>query len=275
MNESLDDLLRIAEAATRAAGQEALRVQRSSAFGRQFKPDGSPVTDADKNAELKIIDVIRSAYPHHRLYGEEFGKLNEESDSPYLWVFDPIDGTWAFLNRENTAAVSLALIKDGAPVVGVVYNPFTEEMYLTAEDRTATLNGVELPLTKRRLLRHCVMDYRLNKAFRKDIHVVLNIWVDDLVAKLVSMGGSIVYALAQVAKGAHNIFVMRCARLHPDPWDLAAGVLLVKRAGGRVTDLNGDEVDPLAYSKYIVATSQANLHEEALKTLNDYGLGRR
>ncbi|HXG64209.1 MAG TPA: inositol monophosphatase [Blastocatellia bacterium] len=274
MDESFDNLIQVAEAAARAAGQEALRVQKSAAFGKQFKPDGSPVTDGDKQAERKIIDVIRSAYPHHRLNGEEYGKLNEESDSPYLWVFDPIDGTWAFLNRENTAAVSLALLREGEPVLGVVYNPFTEEMYLAAENKTSTLNGVELPITRRRLLRHCVMDYRLDKPFRADIDVVLNIWMDHLVAKLISMGGSIVYALAQVAKGAHNVFVMGCVR-PPDPWDLTAGVLLVKRAGGAVTDLAGNEINPLVYSEYLVATSQEDLHGETLQTLNRYGLGRR
>ncbi len=117
-------------------------------FETLYKSDGSPATAGDKNAEHKIIEIISQAFPSHKLIGEEFGEINRETIGDYTWAFDPIDGTWSFINQENTACVNIILLKNNTPILSVVYNPFTNELYKTSKKGKTSLNDIVLPVTK-------------------------------------------------------------------------------------------------------------------------------
>lgn len=269
MQETLDQLLRVALEAATAAGREILAVQQTLNFKTLFKEDGSPATDGDTLAERKIIEIIRASFPRHRLIGEELGE--QAGDSAFTWVFDPIDGTWSFLNQETTACVNVAVLREGEPVVAVVYNPFTGELYQTTTGQPTTLNGTVLPVTRWETLGDGVLNYHLSKQFLAQIQVLIALWQDGWIGKLIHQGGAPAYSLALTAKGAHSIFIMGHRGKAPDPWTFPAGALLVRNAGGRVTDLAGRDIDTVRHSSYIVAASHPRMHEQTLQLLAQYG----
>ncbi len=266
----LSKLVSLGLKAVTAAASEVSRAQFALDYRTLFKADGSPATDADRASEQIIIDTILAAYPEHRLHGEEFGPQNSDSGSPYLWVFDPIDGTWSFLNQENTACINLALYHDNKLLLGIVFNPVNHEVFLAAYGQGASLNGRELPLTNWETLQQGVMNYHLPRSHTAGIRSLLNIWSEGHIGKLISQGGSPAYGLAMVAKGAHSSFLMAGKPNGADPWDLSAGTLLVRRAGGVVTDLRGNDIDPLGHSDYLLASTNPRVHEQLLGLLRDY-----
>jgi myo-inositol-1(or 4)-monophosphatase len=273
MKETLEDFHTIGLQAVKSAVEKIREIRASSDFEHFFKSDGSPVTEADRQAEQQIIKTIKAAYPWHKLHGEEFGLQNAQSDSPYLWAFDPIDGTWAFLNWENTACTVLSLLKDNEPILAIVCNPFTNEIFETVKGGIAMLNGRKLPLTTWKTIEKGVLNYQLPRRFRKDIDKILNIWEHEKIGKIVSVGGSPVYALGNVAKGAYTAFIMAPHKRETLPWDLSAGILLVENAGGQVTDLQGNLVNPLKHNDYLVASTVQQVHDEVLELLHRYDFG--
>jgi myo-inositol-1(or 4)-monophosphatase len=271
----VDDMLRVAVEAVTEAGNTALAIRLTPEFAHEFKPDLSPVTPGDRAAEERIVEIVRAAYPEHRLYGEELGWHNEGGESPYLWVFDPVDGTWSFLNGEPTWCVNLTILRDGHAIAAALYNPNVGEVYSVAEGQPATMNDRPLPVVSWETLEEGVLDFKMARSFRRDIDAILDLWGEKRVGKLTRQDGSPAYCLAKVARGAHTVFVMGCTKRPPDPWDLAAGIMLVRGAGGRVTDLAGNDVDSVRYSRYIVAGANPRLHEQALGLLVEYGVGAR
>jgi myo-inositol-1(or 4)-monophosphatase len=275
MNENLTRFVEVGIAAARAAGEEALEVQRAAAFNHAWKADKTLATEGDLRAEKKIVEVLSVAFPTHRLLGEEGGARNEDTDSPYRWLFDPIDGTWSFVNQELTAVVNIALLRGEEVIVGIIHNPLTGETFVTAKGQPTTLNDIALTVTHWTALREGVLNYQMDAPCRADIDGILTMWGEGHIGKLVSMGGAPSYALATCAKGAHSIFVMGPKGRKTDLWDIASGVLMVRNAGGRVTDLDGRDADPLCPPPYLVAASDPQVHEEALALLRQYGVGSR
>lgn len=273
MKETLADFHTIGLQAVNRAIERIRNIRERPDFEHFFKSDGTPVTEADRQAEQQIIKIITAAYPQHQLHGEEFGLQNAQSDSPYLWAFDPIDGTWAFINQENTACTVLSLLKDNEPILAIVGNPYTQEIFETVKGGITTLNGRHLPLKNWEQIKEGVLNYQLPRQFRKDIDTILNIWEKGNIAKLVSVGGSPVYALGNVAKGTYTAFIMAPFKRETLPWDLSAGILLVENAGGQVTDLQGNAVNPLKHNDYLVASLVQQVHDEVLELLHRDGFG--
>jgi fructose-1,6-bisphosphatase/inositol monophosphatase family enzyme len=274
MKETLKDFHTIGLQAINAALETIQSIQDRSDFQTVFKSDGSPVTKADKAAEREIRKVIQTAYPEHQLHGEEFGLHNADSNSPYLWAFDPIDGTWAFINQENTACTVLSLLQDNEAILGIVANPVTHEIFEAVQGKKAMLNRKPLPLNNWASIKMGVLNYHLPKPFRKQIDKLLNIWEDKKIGKIVSVRGSLVYALACVAKGMYTSFITAPCKRETLPWDLSPGVLLVTQAGGKVTDLEGNPVNPLKHNDYLVASTTPQVHDEVLDLLNRYEFGK-
>ncbi len=246
-------------------------MQRAAGFGMLLKTDGSPATEGDRRAEKKIVEILSTAFPSHRLMGEEYGVFNPEASDEFTWAFDPIDGTWSFLNQETTACVNLVLLHQGKPLVGVVFNPWTQELYEGAQGQPTRLDGRELPLTRWPHLKDGTLNYHLARNCRPQIDAILRAWEAGEIGKLISAGGSPTYSFAQTAKGAHTAFVVGHKSVPPDAWDLSTGVLLVRGAGGRVTDLNGHDIDPLTHQDFMVASTHPDVHNELLEVLRREG----
>ncbi|MEO5369672.1 MAG: hypothetical protein H7833_06300 [Magnetococcus sp. DMHC-1] len=271
LEETLENFLEVGCRAVAEAGQIILDIRWKSALGTLFKEDGSPATDGDRRAEQAMRWEIDAAFPAHRLHGEEHGIYHTDSDSPYLWAFDPIDGTWSYVNHETTACTALALLKGEKTLLGVVHNPFTNELF-TASAKGAFVNGRPLPLVGVSKLADGVLNYQIPRQMEESIAPMLRMWKNRKVGKLISAGGSPIYAMAMVAQGTYAAFVMAPSSRTPYPWDLTAGTILIQQSGGLVTDLEGVPIDPLAHTGWLLAGSNAMLHDEALALLREYGV---
>jgi myo-inositol-1(or 4)-monophosphatase len=194
------------------------------------------VSAADRKAEDVIYRELSKARPTFGFIMEERGTI-KGSDATQNWVVDPLDGTTNFLHGIPLFAISIAMVKDGLPVAGIVFNPISDELYAAERGRGGFLNERRLRVAGRRELSESVVCCGIPHAgrgdpeqFRKEL-----VAVQGKVAG-VRRTGAAALDLAWLAAGRFDGFWER--RL--SPWDLAAGMLLVREAGGIVTDLDGD-----------------------------------
>jgi fructose-1,6-bisphosphatase/inositol monophosphatase family enzyme/predicted kinase len=257
--------LEVAEKAALEGARRALSLQGDLQVS--YKEDGSLITNADKEAEKAIIGAIRARCPSHRIISEEGGGVDNASD--YVWAIDPIDGTSAYINHESTWCINIALLKNNKPFLGVLYNPVTRDLF-TSEGKQSKCNRVSLPHIKLPLEEGTV-NYKYSKKIKKDNDIISGIWEGNF-KKLLDTGGSPAFSLALVAKGSHSCFIMNVTR-KTRPEDLSSGYLLVKNAGGRITDLKGEEIDPLNHSGYMIASANRHVHKKMLDLLRKHNFG--
>jgi myo-inositol-1(or 4)-monophosphatase len=245
------------------------------------KADGSRVTNIDKNAETLAREIIGRSFPDHLVTGEEQGGIADSER--YTWAIDPIDGTNVFLSHENTAGVSVCLFKDEVAVMSVVYNPFTGELYYAfGSDRSRLIRqygfsnevtGDDLPLqsiepeqaSKFVNVHPVIRNFPPNKRLRRAL-------VDGKIDKLLQIGGSPAVELASITKG-HFTTILNWGKEQADPWDLAAGVHIVRNAGGVVTDIHNRDIELVGHSGLVVASINKELHDLVLGIINQAEIG--
>jgi myo-inositol-1(or 4)-monophosphatase len=258
-----DRFLPVAVEAAREAGA-FLRGRFGRPHDVRFKGTVDLVTEADKGAEALIAARLRAAFPDHRLLGEE-GARGAANDSdapavPYGWLVDPLDGTTNYAHGLPHFAVSIALEHAGAPLVGVVYDPIRDELFAAARGQGATRNGEAIRVsTTDRLVRAL-----LATGFSYDLAE------RDLQAAAWRVFLPRVQAIRQTGSAALNLCYVAAGRLDGywerpiQPWDVAAGGLIVAEAGGRVSDFADGPFRP--YGAEVVA-SNGPLHTELLAVL--------
>jgi len=239
--------------AARAAGRIALTYYRGG-FEVTIKPDDTPVTQADREAEEAIVAALGRAFPEWGFLGEEFGA---KGATDVRWIIDPIDGTKNFVRRIPIWATLLALEAHGEIVAGVIHNPVTGELYAARKGGGARLNGRRVSVSDVRDMWSATLLHAGLRLYRK-----AGVW--DGVVRLVDaterqrgFGDYLGYAL--VAEGKAEMYV----EVDLKPWDLAPCKIVVEEAGGRFTDLAGR---PTIYSGSALATN-GRLHEAALALL--------
>ena len=226
-----------------------------------YKQDNTIVTKADEEINQFVINEVRTKYPDHGVYGEEdsFGK-----DRPTLWVCDPLDGTAAFTRGLPVAVFSLALVVDGQPVMGVVYDPFTDRLYSAIQNEGAFCNDEQIKVNNTRLgERDATIDgsYAPTMPFNPT-----KAFYELQQTNRVSAIGSLVHAAIMVADGALIASIASGSR----PYDIAAAKIIVEEAGGRVTDLYGEtqrydgEIKGAIISNGLVHEEITNIVKEAL-----------
>ncbi|MFA6098422.1 MAG: inositol monophosphatase [Patescibacteria group bacterium] len=198
----------------------------------EIKHDESPVTIVDKTVNLLVLNSIKKEFPNHGFIGEEGGSFSEKAE--YVWICDPLDGTIPFSAGMTVCCFTLALLRNGQPILGVIYNPFTDRLYFAEKNKGAFLNDEQIHVSKvaaisRNLIGICVWN---NSTYD----------LTGTVTKLISLGmnmqtGSTSYLGALVASGeaVANIFP------HNTPWDIAAQKIIIEEAGGKVTDMFGND----------------------------------
>jgi myo-inositol-1(or 4)-monophosphatase len=248
--------------------QTALEAGRVLAdkFGRALqvsnKGDIDLVTEADLAAERLIVERIRSYHPRHRILTEESGDVAEagDADAEYKWIIDPLDGTTNYAHGYPFFCVSIALEQEGRIVVGVVYDPTRDELFAAERGEGATLNGRRLRVSETDELNRALIctgfpyDVRLRNDFARHFRDFI------MQAQSVRRDGAAALDLAYVAAGRFEGFYEEGLR----PWDVAAGVLLVEEAGGRVTDYDGR---PFRIYEPPIAASNGLVHEAMLRVL--------
>ena len=260
----------LAIAAAREAGA-VLRERLLQPRDVQFKGTVDLVTDADRASEALVAVRIRETFPDHRLIGEEGARGAEGSDEPveaaeempFGWLVDPLDGTTNFAHGYPHFAVSIALEREGQVVLGVVHDPMRDELFVAERGGGATLNGAPLRVTSEdQLIRSLLatgFPYDLTRRAESE-----TLW-DAFNGQVqgVRRDGSAALNLAYVAAGRLDGFWERPLQ----PWDLAAGSLLVEEAGGRVSGYTGESFSP--YARQIVAGNGA-LHPTLLAVIARY-----
>lgn len=218
------------------------------------------VTEIDKRAEAMIIESLRQHFPKHDILAEESG-TEHGSTSPYKWVIDPLDGTTNFTHGFPVFCVSIGLEHNGELVVGVIYDPNFDELFTAEKGRGAFLNGKKMTVSKTTNLAQSLLVTGFPYNITENPNQTVERFVRFLYkAQAVRRMGSAAIDLAYTAAGRYDGFWEGML----NPWDMAAGVLLVEEAGGKVTGFNGGPVS--IYEKHIVATNGL-VHQEMLEVV--------
>jgi myo-inositol-1(or 4)-monophosphatase len=257
---SLDDLLDAAVAASQEAGSLLLQYA-STGFSIEYKNPIDLVTDADRAAEQCVIDRLKAHFPTHRVLAEEQGHV-EKAPSPYLWIIDPLDGTTNFAHGYPAYCVSIGLEYEGRCVLGVIFDPTRNELFTAIEQRGAQLNGRSINVSNTITLDNSL----LVTGFAYDIRETPRNNLDHFVkfalkAQGLRRTGSAALDLCYVAAGRFDGFW----EVRLNPWDMAAGSVIVREAGGRLTDFSGKDLS--IYGQELVA-SNGQIHEVMLTVLN-------
>lgn len=253
--------LSLLKSVAREAGQLALTMMREGARAWEKAP-GNPVTEADLAVNELISERLRSFRPDYGWLSEETRDNPADRSQPHVWVVDPIDGTRAFVKGDTGFCVAIARLDAGVPVAGVLYNPNFDELLHARKDGGAFLNDRPVRVADCRTL-----EFRL-------------IGPPDVFSAVEPAGGwegvrlvrpmpnAVAWRLALVAAGRSDAMIALSPKYD---WDLAAAVLLVREAGGLVTDSNGQQLifNRLSVEHAGVVAAGAALHPLIMNRLHN------
>lgn len=216
-------------------------------------------TKADIESEQKIIEILTENFPNHNIIAEESGRVDKASE--YSWAIDPIDGTIPFVDGIPTFGVSIGVLKDNKPFVGVINMVATDELYWALKGKGAYLNGKKLQVRKEDSLEKSTIALDLGHT---DRIYKLDHFFSPIVEKVryVYLFGSAVAVFCYVAKGFMDAYIVRA-----NIWDIAAGIIIVEEAGGKTTDISGKEINFMEVKPRIVS-SNGSIHDAILKVYN-------
>ena len=251
-----------ARAATLAARQAGALLATSAGRPSSVTTKRSPndlVTEIDRASERLIHRILHQAFPSFGFLGEEHGPRREAS--PYRWVVDPLDGTINFVHGMPFFGVSIGLEHEGTMLVGVIYDPLRRHLFVGSRGHGAFLNGRRLRVSRSRTLGGSLLATGFSSQFRSHPQPYLG-WFQALESRshAVRRLGSTALCLAYVAAGWLDGFYERDLW----PWDIAAGLLLVEEAGGRVSNLEGN---PVTLAEGRVLASNGWIHCEMLRII--------
>ncbi len=256
--ESATDAKELAIKAAMAAGRFLVdRFQRPHTVSHKGRVD--LVTEADTGSERLITEMIARRFPHHRILGEEGTKTGV--DAEHLWVIDPLDGTSNYAHGYPVFSVSIAHVARGQVILGVVYNPLRDELFVAERGKGAFLGDHRLMVSSTNDLVDSLVTtgfpYDRAAKLPKTIRVI-----EALAHRVLTLraNGSAAIDLCYVAAGRTDAFWENDLA----PWDTAAGSLMVTEAGGRVSDGQGEPYD--ISSREILATNDL-IHEAMLNVL--------
>ena len=219
---------------SREAG-ELMRTEfvSDNAKRRRWKGDNTPVTEVELRINYLAIAYIRQYFPGHNIQGEEDSDMSEESE--YLWVIDPVDGTLGYSHGIPTAVFSAAVIHKGNVLAGAVYDPFMDRFYYAEQGKGAYLNDNQISVTPSHSLIHKVFGYGSGHGLYLDVGKLHN-RAREADAKTINIYSAL-YMGALVASGDFAAAVYG----GPNLYDAAAVKILVEEAGGKTSNLRGEE----------------------------------
>ena len=257
----LEALLSEAELAVREAG--LLFADRALAGHIHHKNATDFVTEVDTGVQELMRRRLAEILPEARFMGEEQDNSGLDT-SGLVWILDPVDGTTNFIHRLGHSAISLALVAEGRGVLAIIFNPDTNELYTAIAGRGAKLNGREIHVSPTEKLAEGLIGVGTNPAFRDlaDRNFGIMRAVFDRCIDIRRMGAASL-DFCDVACGRLDAY----AECRLNPWDYAAGLLIVREAGGTVTDLRGGSPDMFTPSDIVAANG--NVTEEILEVLHN------
>jgi len=265
----MPDYLSVCEEAARAGG--AVLLERWESFQFREKAPKDLVTEADVASQEAIRHVVLGHFPTHSFLAEEGADIRG-SDARFRWIADPLDGTANYVHRVPEFTVAVALEQEGDLVAGVVFNPVSGECFTAARGKGAHINGQPLRVSQVCELRSAMVAVSFAHGVQPGSVEIENFLNVLAASQSIRRTGSAALNLAYVAAGRYDAYWATST----NPWDIAAGVLLVREAGGIVTGIDGGPLD-LASAKFIAAANEP-IHS-ALRALvrdaDDHGGARR
>jgi myo-inositol-1(or 4)-monophosphatase len=241
------------------AGGAVLRSKFGTRLHIEEKSAKDLVTEADREAEAAIVAVIQARFPEHNILAEE-GSYPQTA-SPFRWIIDPLDGTTNFAHTFPWFAVSIALENAGEIILGIVYNPMYEELFVAAKGQGATLNGHPLHVSAINRLDRALLATGFAPASSATAANNFDHFIQfQEKAQACRRPGAASLDLACVAAGRFDGFW----EMKLKPWDTAAGMLLVTEAGGRVSNFDGAPFSP--YQRECLA-SNGLIHDAMISVL--------
>ena len=228
----IKESLEIAVEIAREAGK-VLREEMERPPTIAYKGDFDLVTQADRRSEQVIVSRLQQRFPGHTVAAEE--GTGKNTGSEYVWHVDPLDGTTNFAHAYPCFCVSMALARKDELLLGVIFNPIYQELFAAARGEGATFNGKKISCSKITALKSsllCTGFPNHNREANPNFHYY---WDFTLRSHGVRRDGSAALDLAYVAMGRFDSFW----EYGLNPWDVAAGIILVEEAGGRITDMQG------------------------------------
>ena len=251
--------LDIAIEATKKAGKLLLELFNSKT-NVTYKNDSSIVTEADLQADSLIIKLIEGSFPQHSILSEESGRKDKFSD--YLWVIDPLDGSTNFFVKNPFFAVSIGLIYKHQPLLGVIYSPFLDELFVAESKRGAYLNEQVISVDKKATLESSFLAF----CNGRDLHSrkqIIKIYRElKFKNNRFRQLGAAALELCYVASGRFGAFIMPSINV----WDIIAGALIVKEASGIVTDFKNN---PLSLTSSDIIASSPLIHNSLFKIISE------
>lgn len=256
----MEEYLEFAKNIAKKAGEIMLKYFNQD-NGEKYKGDKTIVTLADTEINTYLIEQVKAKYPEHAVDGEE----EQLGQSNYVWVCDPVDGTAMYARHVPVAVFSLALVIDGEPVIGVVYDPFTDNFYTAIKGKGAYRNNIEISvndylLENIRTYCHCDMwskaKYNICEVFKE---LRKKTRLNDI--------GSITRASCLVATGDYSLAIF--TGTEHKHCDIAAIKVIIEEAGGKVTDLFGNKQ---RYDQSIRGALISNglVHDEVVNVIKNY-----
>ncbi|MEG3592557.1 MAG: inositol monophosphatase family protein [Pseudomonadota bacterium] len=230
-------LLNTAVSAAYAAGEIILRnIQRLDSIKISEKGKNEFVSEVDQKAEEKILSIISKKYPNDSVLAEESGLSKASSDNQ--WLIDPLDGTTNYIHSFPHYAVSIALQKDKELILGVVYDPFKQELFTAEKGQGALLNNHKIRVSQRTNIEGALLGTGIPFREGQDVEQ----YMETLRSFIKESAG-----IRRAGAAALDLAYVASARLDGfwetklNPWDIAAGIVIVRESGGLITDLEGGE----------------------------------
>ena len=220
-------------------------------------------TDVDMSVQKFLEEELKKCYPNIGFLGEE--SYAGEAVSGNMWIVDPVDGTTNLIHNYRQSVVSVALASEGEIVLGIIYHPYTEEIYWAEAGKGAYKNGKTIHVSLVEELSHSLISVGTSPYYHE--YAAQNFSVIEKVflqCEDIRRSGSAAFDLAHVAEGSTEAYFERNLKI----WDYAAGLLLIREAGGRVTDYEGNEIRLTNTINNIVADN-GYLGEKLREIIND------
>jgi len=236
-----------------------LKDKLNSVHTIDYKGEINLVTEVDKISEEMITSKINALFPDHDILAEEFTDIDRGSD--FRWIIDPLDGTTNYAHGYPYFCVSIALERLNTMTVGIVYDPMLDEMFVAEKGKGAFVNDREIHVSNTRGIIKSLLATGFPYDIREDSHNNLNYFNEMILeAQAIRRAGSAALDLAYVAAGRFDGFW----ELKLNPWDIAAGWLLVEEAGGIITDMGGNDYHLESSS---ILASNGRIHKEMMDVL--------
>ncbi|MGD9335075.1 MAG: 3'(2'),5'-bisphosphate nucleotidase CysQ [Desulfobacterales bacterium] len=253
----MESLLKDTIEITKAAGDVIMQYYKSYYDVKNKSPD-NPVTDADYAADTLLRHRLTVRLPEAGWLSEETVDQPDRLQRERVWIVDPLDGTKEFIMGIPEFSVSVALVENGQPVLGVIYNPASDELFYGMRGSGVFINGSRAQVTKRNQLEGALIDASRSECKRGEFEPFKNL------LQIRIMGSTVGLSDASWSRGPKN------------EWDICAGVLLITEAGGRCVDLNNT---PFIFNRPNTLVSgfiadNGRLHNRIISTITPYGAAR-